>query len=82
MYTYFNNPPPPFQNIAIHFYLSRETNGHVMIYRVYILLHSCISYDDDRALGHFLIATQLVFKVILIALNKGEYTFLKIPNLD
>lgn len=53
-----------------------------MIYRVYILLHSCISYDNDRALGHFLIATQLVFKVILIALNKGEYTFLKIPNLD
>lgn len=53
-----------------------------MIYRVYILLHSCISYDNDRALGHFLIATQLVFKVILIALNKGEYTFLKTPNLD
>lgn len=47
-----------------------------MIYRVYILLHSCISYDNDRALGHFLIATQLVFKVILIALNKGEYTLI------
>lgn len=73
MYTYFYNPPP-LQNIAIHFYLNRETNDLQSLY--------CISYDNDRALGHFLIATQLVFKVILIALNKGEYTFLKIPNLD
>lgn len=32
MYTYFYNPPPPLQNIAIHFYLNRETNDLQSLY--------------------------------------------------
>lgn len=31
MYTYFYNPPP-LQNIAIHFYLNRETNDLQSLY--------------------------------------------------
>lgn len=33
MYSYFYNPPPsPLQNIAIHFYLNRETNDLQSLY--------------------------------------------------